>query len=66
MKRTEVQKLKGKNAVELAADIEKTRKELEQMRFDMASGKVKNVQMIREAKKKVARMLTFIKQKNNE
>jgi len=66
MKRTEVQKLKGKNATELAADIEKTRKELEQMRFDMASGKVKNVQMIREAKKKVARMLTFIKQKNNE
>lgn len=66
MKRTEVQKLKAKGAAELHAEVEKTRKELEQMRFDMASGKVKNVQTIREAKKKVARMLTFIKQKNNE
>lgn len=66
MKRTEIQKLKAKSATELVADIEKTRKELEQMRFDMASGKIKNVRSMQEAKKKVARMLTFIKQKNND
>ncbi|PJA02555.1 50S ribosomal protein L29, partial [bacterium (Candidatus Gribaldobacteria) CG_4_10_14_0_2_um_filter_36_18] len=34
---------------------------LRQLRFDLASGKVKNVREIREIKKDIARMITLIR-----
>ena len=62
MKKTEIKKLKERNVAELSKDLTEAREELRVLRFDFASGKVKNVSMIYETKKKIARILTFIKQ----
>jgi len=46
-------------------DLEKILKEKKEhsrvLRFDLASGKIKNVQEIRETKKDIARILTMLK-----
>ena len=48
-------------------DLEKmrvnSREELRNLRFDLASGKVKNVRRIRELKKEIARISTLVKEK---
>lgn len=48
-------------------DLEKmrmnSREELRNLRFDLASGKVKNVRRIRELKKEIARISTLLKEK---
>ena len=61
MKKNELKKLKEKNTAELQRGLVEAREELRALRFDLASGKVKNVQSINEVKKNIARMLTFIK-----
>lgn len=63
MKKTEIKKIKGKNAVELNKDLAAAREDLRAMRFDLVAGKVKNVRAITEAKKQIARILTFLKNK---
>lgn len=66
MKRNDIRKIKEKGVPELQKDLVKTREELTQLRFDKASGKVKNAQSIREARKKIARIETFIALKNHD
>ncbi|MFH1188545.1 MAG: 50S ribosomal protein L29 [bacterium] len=66
MKKNDIQKLKGKNVNELRKDLIKTRESLVPLLFEKVNGKIKNVQLIREAKKKIARMETFITLKENE
>jgi ribosomal protein L29 len=66
MKGNDIQKLKEKSVDVLEKELAKTRAELSQLRFDMIGGKVKNVQSVREARKKIARIKTFIALKNNE
>ena len=43
--------------------LQEKRERLRQLRFDLAGGKVKNVREIRETKKDIARILTFLKLK---
>ena len=58
MRLTEMrQKSKG----ELQRLLEENRERLRQLRFDLASGKVKNVREIRKIKKEVAQILTLMK-----
>jgi len=38
------------------------REKLRQLKFDLVSGKIKNVRQIREIKKDIARILTILKQ----
>ena len=66
MKKNEIKKLKEKNTTELQKGLAEAREELRTLRFDLASGKVKNVQSINEVRKKIARMLTFIKLQNGK
>jgi len=51
-------------------DLRKLEKELREklrgLRFDLASGKVKNVREIREIKKDIARILTVIREKEKQ
>lgn len=51
-------------------DLRKLEKELREklrgLRFDFASGKVKNVREIREIKKDIARILTVIREKEKQ
>lgn len=60
MKITEL-KLKSKS--ELQKVLQDNREKLRQIRFNLASGKVKNIREIREIKKDIARILTLLNQK---
>lgn len=67
MKKNDIKKLKEKNTAELQKDLAESREHLRTLKFDLAAGKVKNVGLITETRKKIARMMTFINQnKNNE
>jgi len=53
--------LKRKTKSELQKLLQDSREKLRQLRFDLASGKVKNVREIRTIKKDIARILTIIR-----
>ena len=60
MKTKELQKLTD---VELKKALEQNQEKLRSLRFDLASGKVKNVREIRETRKTVARVCTLLKER---
>ncbi len=62
MKSSEV---KQKSQSELHRILTEKQEKLRQLRFDLASGKVKNVREIRQIKKDIARILTTLCQKDN-
>ena len=55
--------IKGKSKNDLMKDIKETTEKLKSLRFDLYSGKVKNVKEIKNHKKEIARMLTVINKK---
>jgi len=55
--------LKQKSRKELQKLLQNNQDKLRQLRFDLASGKVKNVREIRQIKKDIARILTKLCQK---
>ena len=57
--------LKQKTKTELNKILNDLRERQRQLRFDLASGKVKNIREIRQIKKDIARILTVLCQKNN-
>lgn len=61
MKKREIEQLKTKTLDQLEEDLTAHRERLRVLKFDLKSGKVKNVGSIREIKKIIARILTFIK-----
>ena len=63
MKKSEIQKLKGKSVAELEKELVESRERLGVLSFDLASGKVKKASEIRELKKKIARILSFLREK---
>lgn len=52
--------LKQKSKDELQKLLQNLREKLRQLRFDLVSGKVKNVREIRQIKKDIARILTIL------
>lgn len=64
MKKNDIQKLKSKGKAELEKDLAESREKLGVLIFDLASGKVKDISEIRETKKRIARILSFLRQKN--
>ncbi len=60
MKTKELQKLTD---AELKKALEQNQEKLRSLRFDLASGKVKNVREIRETRKTVARVYTLLKER---
>lgn len=58
-----IKELKKMQGIELNKLLQDSREKLRQLRFDLASGKVKNVREIRQIKKDVARILTLFSQK---
>jgi large subunit ribosomal protein L29 len=62
MKKKEIQELKNRPTEELARLVVEGSEKLRTLRFDLAKGKVKDISEIHEAKKKIARMKTFIHQ----
>jgi large subunit ribosomal protein L29 len=53
-----------KTVSELEKMAREDRAKLQQLRFDLGSGKVKNVREIRSIRKGIARILTILKQRN--
>ena len=60
MKKKDIQELKNKPEAELERLIEEKSGELRVLRFDLAAGKVKDISKIRDARKTIARMKTFL------
>ena len=55
--------MKNKADGELMRLVKDKNEELRALRFDLAAGKVKDISQIRDMKKQVARMKTFMNQK---
>lgn len=58
-----ITELRQKPKEELEKLLRDWRERLRQLRFDLVSGKVKNVKEIREIKKDIAKVLTLLKKK---
>ncbi|MBI1838689.1 MAG: 50S ribosomal protein L29 [Candidatus Colwellbacteria bacterium] len=65
MKSTDIQKLKAKTIMELEKDLIHNENLLRSSKFDMASGKIKNLSLIRTIKKDIARIKTFLNINSN-
>lgn len=63
MKTKEIQEFKVKSSEELAKTLKETQEKLRTLRFDLASGKVKNTSELGKLKKLCARLNTFIYEK---
>jgi ribosomal protein L29 len=66
MKQKEIQELKTKPVAELMKMVKDGRENLRAMKFDLAAGKVKNVDNLRALRRDIARALTFIRQAEQE
>ena len=63
MKKKEFKEIKQKQIAELGKALESLRARLNDLRFDLSSGKVKNIRELRGAKKSIAQLLTVIQEK---
>lgn len=57
------EELRKKTKEDLEKLLVEKRKKRAQLRFDLKTGKVKNIREIREIKKDIARILTILKEK---
>ena len=60
MKRNQIKELKMKPRDELVHLLGETHEALRKMQLELFAGKLKNVRALPEAKKKIARILTFL------
>lgn len=60
MKRKEIQELKNKPIIELQKLLRESKEKLRLLKFDLAAGKVKDLEELRSLKKDIARIQTFI------
>jgi len=63
MKKKDIQEIKNKPDAELTRLIKDGNEELRGLRFDLAAGKVKDISKIRDLRKNIARMHTFLKER---
>jgi large subunit ribosomal protein L29 len=61
-----INELRTKTESEIKKIIQDNREKVRQLRFDLASGKVKNIREIRKVKKIIARSLTAAKEGNKK
>ena len=67
MKLKEIGELKNKAVGELENLLVEKKKKLHELNLDLAAGKVKNIGELREVKKYIARVMTFLNQsKSNQ
>jgi large subunit ribosomal protein L29 len=60
MKNSELKQLKSKSKEELYKLLLDSSKKLQDLKFNLAAGKVKNVRSVRALKKDIARVLTLL------
>jgi len=61
-----ISELRTKTESEMKKIIQDNREKVRQLRFDLASGKVKNIREIRKVKKIIAKALTATKEGNKK
>ena len=66
MKKKDIQTLRQHSTVEWENLVKDSNETLRKLRFDLAAGKVKDISKIKELKKKVARVKTFIKEHEHQ
>ncbi|MFA5386647.1 MAG: 50S ribosomal protein L29 [Candidatus Paceibacterota bacterium] len=66
MKKRIIEELKNKPIEELKRSASESYEKLRKLRFDLSSGKVKNIREIREIRKTIARISTFLGQAKNQ
>lgn len=66
MAKRENQKLREKNAEDLVKEVLREVKKLQELRFDLVRGKVKNSALVRDSKRNIARLKTLINEKQRE
>ena len=64
--REELKELKTKTVAELKKILAQNRDKVRDLKFKATQNQLKNVREIRVLKKKIAKVLTFIKQKENK
>jgi ribosomal protein L29 len=62
MKKNDIKELKNKSQGELEHIVTDSREKLRALRFDLAAGKVNNVNELHEIRRKIARAQTFLKE----
>ena len=62
----ELKKMREMTEIELAAELEKMKKELFNLRFQHVTGQLENPVKMREAKRNIARVKTIIREKELE
>lgn len=65
MAKNDIDKLRDKTKEDLTKEVFSERKHLQELRFDLARGKVKNSAAVRDARRNIARLETLIKEKGN-
>jgi large subunit ribosomal protein L29 len=60
-----IKELRQKSKDDLNKILQDDREKVRQIRFDMSSGKVKNVREINKIKKDIARILTILNEKSH-
>lgn len=66
MKKKDIKELRSKPLSELQKLLGDSRERLQGLRFNLDAGKVKNFQEVRELRRYIARIFTFIKENNNK
>lgn len=65
MKKDEFKKLKQRPVEDLKREIHDSRDKLRVLRFDLASGKTKNSSLVRDMRKRIAKVETLVQEKSN-
>lgn len=60
------QDIKQRTGEELNRLLGESRKKMRELRFNLVAGKVKNIREIRKLKIEIARILTILKEKDNQ
>ena len=63
MAKDDIQKLRDRSKEDLMKELFKERQKLQEMRFDLARGKVKNSAAVRDSKRRIARLATLANEK---
>jgi large subunit ribosomal protein L29 len=63
MKKKEIEELRNRPAGELEGIVIDSGERLRALRFDLAAGKVKNVNELHQTRRKIARAKTFLREK---
>ena len=66
MKKNEISEMAAKPTVELQSLLREYKEHLRVLKFDLAAGKVKNVNELHNTKKAIARIMTFLHSKGSE